>query len=128
MQLVGLVQRAFASRTLAEWSGFLGSLPTTVFNAVYGYDDVLNDPQALENEYITERSIPGVGPRRVVGQPMHFSHSPGIPGDEIPELGQHTELVMQELGFSWEEIEKLNTQTREALRQKFVALGQEPPY
>jgi crotonobetainyl-CoA:carnitine CoA-transferase CaiB-like acyl-CoA transferase len=59
---------------------------------------------------------------------MHFSATPGVPGEEIPELGQHTELVMQGLGFSWDEIEQLNAQTRDALRQKFIALGQEPPY
>jgi crotonobetainyl-CoA:carnitine CoA-transferase CaiB-like acyl-CoA transferase len=122
------LEKAFASKTTAEWIAFLDSEPEIIYNPVYGYDEVLNDPQALANEYIVEREIPHAGRHKVVGNPIHLSNNPGTPKDFIPELGQDTELVLEELGFGWDEIEQINAATREAVRQKFIALGQEPPY
>jgi crotonobetainyl-CoA:carnitine CoA-transferase CaiB-like acyl-CoA transferase len=103
--IVDLVQRAFASRPFYEWMTFFDSQPEILQSAVVDYAEVLEDPQALANEYIIDRNVEG-----------------------IPELGAHTELVMSDLGFKWEEIEALNELTRNAVRQKFIDLGLEPPY
>jgi crotonobetainyl-CoA:carnitine CoA-transferase CaiB-like acyl-CoA transferase len=126
--IVDLVQRAFASRPFYEWMTFFDSQPEILQSAVVDYAEVLEDPQALANEYIIDRNVPLAGRRKVVGQPIHFSETPGVPKEGIPELGAHTELVMSDLGFKWEEIEALNELTRNAVRQKFIDLGLEPPY
>jgi crotonobetainyl-CoA:carnitine CoA-transferase CaiB-like acyl-CoA transferase len=127
-QIHPFLETAFKSKTLNEWLAFLDSEPEIIYNRVFGYGDVLNDPQALENEYIVERDIPHAGRFKVPGNGVHLSETPGAPKNVIPELGQDTEMVLVDFGFSWEQIEKLNADTREALRQKFIALGQEPPY
>jgi crotonobetainyl-CoA:carnitine CoA-transferase CaiB-like acyl-CoA transferase len=43
----------------------------------------------------------------VVGAPWRFSETPAVIAPAAPELGQHTEEVLQELGYSWEQIEAL---------------------
>jgi crotonobetainyl-CoA:carnitine CoA-transferase CaiB-like acyl-CoA transferase len=127
-QVQPYLRTAFKSKPLNEWVAFLDTEPEIIYNVVFGYDDVLNDPQALANEYIVERDIPHAGRFKVPGTGIHMSETPGTPKNMIPELGQDTEAVLLDLGFGWDEIERLNADTREALRRKFIALGQEPPY
>ena len=122
------LRTAFKSKPLEEWVEFFESEPDIVYSRVFTYDDVLNDPQAIANGYIVERNIPHAGVRKVVGNPVTFSETPVTVADAIPELGQHTEEVMLELEFDWDEITRLNDGTRAALRQKFIDLGQEPPF
>jgi formyl-CoA transferase/CoA:oxalate CoA-transferase len=127
-QIHPFLENAFRSKTVDEWIAFLDTEPEIIYNRVFGYDDVLNDPQALENDYIVEREVPHAGRFKVPGLGIYMSETPGAVGEVIPELGQHTEEVLLELGFDWDQIEQVNNETREALRQKFIALGQEPPY
>ena len=55
-----------------------------------------------------------------MGNPVHLSDSPVSVPDSAPELGRHTEEVMPELGFDWDQSVRLNEGTRQALRQKFI--------
>lgn len=102
---------AMRKRTTAEWEEFFdANREEIMYQRVFDYSDVLNDPQAIENGYIVEREIPHVGPRRVVGHPMQFSETPAQAKPWYSELGQHTAEVMQELGFSGEEIATVEAQ------------------
>ena len=40
----------------------------------------------------------------MIGSPIRLSETPAQPGQLAPELGQHTEEVLLEIGFSWEDI------------------------
>jgi crotonobetainyl-CoA:carnitine CoA-transferase CaiB-like acyl-CoA transferase len=42
-----------------------------------------------------------------VGSLIHFSKTPASVKGTAPQCGQHTEEVLLELGYSWEDIEKL---------------------
>ena len=44
---------------------------------------------------------------RMVATPVQLSKTPVELRSGAPELGQHTEEVLLELGYSWEEIEAL---------------------
>jgi formyl-CoA transferase len=44
----------------------------------------------------------------MVGTPVLFSETPGSPAAEAPELGQHTEEVLLEFGYTWDEISDLS--------------------
>ena len=43
----------------------------------------------------------------VVGSPIRLSDTPTVPGVVAPILGEHTEEVLLEVGFGWDEIEQL---------------------
>ena len=70
--------------------------------------DLENDPQVLANDYIIDLHHEVMGPVKVLGLPIHLSKTPGSVKCEAPELGQHTEEVLMEIGgYSWEEIADL---------------------
>jgi formyl-CoA transferase len=47
---------------------------------------------------------------QVVAPPVRFSGTPAAAPAAVPELGQHTEEVLLELGYSWAEITKLGVE------------------
>ena len=69
--------------------------------------DLCSDVQVLENKYIVDFESPSFGKSKIVGFPFHFSKMPFKPRFPAPELGQHTEEVLIEAGYSWEEISQL---------------------
>jgi CoA:oxalate CoA-transferase len=94
----------FAQRTTEEWCKRLAAEGQR-FAPVRDHRAVAEDPQPYANHYLVEVEHPEWGPMRMVGSPISMSDTPTRWGVEVPELGQHTEEVLLEAGFSWEEIE-----------------------
>ena len=46
---------------------------------------------------------------RLVAAPQHFDGESTRPSGPAPELGQHTEEVLIDLGYTWEDIDRLKT-------------------
>ncbi len=114
------VARGFKSRPAAEWDAFFAANPDIVEQRVLDYRGVLDDPQAIENGYIVEKDIPHAGRYKVVGIPVQLSRTPGAPQPLFAELGEHTEVVMAELGYSDGEIAALAEETRNALANRYL--------
>ena len=119
--------RAFGRKPMKEWEAFLETEDEIIWNRVFSHDDVLQDPQAHANDYLVDMEIPGVGPTVVVGNLVRLSETPGSAKGPSAEPGQHTEEVLLELGYSWDEITALNQETEGTLRRAFAAAGLEPP-
>jgi crotonobetainyl-CoA:carnitine CoA-transferase CaiB-like acyl-CoA transferase len=63
-----------------------------------------NDPDVVANGYVTEVDYPKHGKKlKVHGSPWQFSETPPKIG-VAPELGQHNDEVLKEVGYSAEEI------------------------
>jgi crotonobetainyl-CoA:carnitine CoA-transferase CaiB-like acyl-CoA transferase len=59
-----------------------------------------------ENGYFATLDGPD-GPVDAVLNPVRFSATPARPAAVAPELGQHTEEILLELGRDWDEINRL---------------------
>jgi crotonobetainyl-CoA:carnitine CoA-transferase CaiB-like acyl-CoA transferase len=96
----------FATRTTEEWCERLAAEEQR-FAPVRGHDEVVADPQPVANNYIVDVDHPDWGATKMVGCPIAMSDTPTRWGTEVAELGQHTEEVLVEFGFTWEEIGQL---------------------
>ena len=66
-----------------------------------------NDPDVLANGYITDVAYPKFGKSaKVHGTPWQFSETPASIGI-APELGEHTDAILQRLGYSDSQIREL---------------------
>ncbi len=64
-----------------------------------------NDPDVLANGYVTEVEYPKYGKKlKVHGSPWNFSETPARIGI-APELGEHNEAVLMDIGYSAAEIQ-----------------------
>jgi len=71
----------------------------------YDLDEVLDDPQLLSRNLLEELEYPGgKKPVPVANPPLRLSETPAPAIRRAPMLGEHTEEVLNELGFSSEEI------------------------
>ncbi|GAA6159971.1 hypothetical protein NBRC116589_21450 [Ruegeria sp. HU-ET01832] len=64
---------------------------------------LFDDPQVLHNEVVEVVDQQGLGPVRQACGAAKFSNHVPRPITQAPALGEHTEAVLQELGFSMAE-------------------------
>jgi crotonobetainyl-CoA:carnitine CoA-transferase CaiB-like acyl-CoA transferase len=105
-ELCRIVDEVFPTRTTAEWCERLAAEHQR-FAPVRDHRQVAADDDAVTNGYLMEVDHPEWGPMRVVGSPVRLSATPTRPGVVAPELGEHTEEVLLEAGFTWDEIAQL---------------------
>ena len=105
-QLYPLLDDKFLAKTTAEWIAVLES-HDMICAPVQDYEALISDPQALANEYVLTVDHPTNGPTQVVGFPWKFSETPAQVAPAAPELGQHTEEILLDIGYTWEQIAAL---------------------
>ena len=71
------------------------------------YSRLASDPQVIANEYIVEVEHPTFGRIRVPANPIRFSDADTEIAAAAPALGEHTEVILQSLGYLTAEIEDL---------------------
>jgi len=103
--MVAILQEVFAKKELSEWVEILGKTDM-VWAPVQTLQEAHNDPQVIENEFVASYEHPG-GRRKTVGFPIKLSGVSHQSNHRAPELGQHTEEILLQLGYSWEEIQHL---------------------
>jgi crotonobetainyl-CoA:carnitine CoA-transferase CaiB-like acyl-CoA transferase len=77
-----------------------------LFCSVQNIMEVITDPQALANDFIVPFEHPLQGKVKIPGYPVDFSASSAGTKSVAPKLGQHTDAIMNELGFSSKDIER----------------------
>jgi crotonobetainyl-CoA:carnitine CoA-transferase CaiB-like acyl-CoA transferase len=95
----------FAQRDLAEWCPIL-ERAQGVWTPICTPAELHADEQAHANGYLADVPMANGTTLRMVTSPVQFDGRPGVP-TRAPELGEHTEEVLLELGLSWDEITDL---------------------
>lgn len=104
--LTAILEALFTSQPADYW---LEKLKTTGIPAgpINSVAETVAHPQHLARGFITELEHPAVGPVKTVGNPIRLSETPVSYRLPPPTLGQHTDEVLTELGYSAETVANL---------------------
>ncbi|MSQ25894.1 MAG: CoA transferase [Dehalococcoidia bacterium] len=105
-ELVRIMDGSFKEKPRDVWVGLLRKAGIVV-GPVQEFAELWTDPQCVANGYLAELEHPTRGTLREVGVPVTLGATPGRPRHVAPEFGQHTEEVLLEHGYTWEQIAAL---------------------
>ncbi len=74
---------------------------------VYSMREAIADPHVKASGIFTNTEFPGIGPAPVAATPVKLHTTPGEVRRRPPTLGEHSEEVLRELGYSNDEIKAL---------------------
>jgi crotonobetainyl-CoA:carnitine CoA-transferase CaiB-like acyl-CoA transferase len=100
-----LAQR-FAERSTAAWGTALDAADVP-WGAIADVATALASPEAAALEAVVDVEHPVLGAVRQVGSPLRFADTPGSIRAAPPLLGEHTDEVLAEIGYTPAEIEVL---------------------
>lgn len=105
-QLVEILDSVFITRPRGEWARRLDA-EGVLWGPVHSVEEACHDPQAEDNGYFVEAPHPDLGTVRQVAIPFRLEGEPFRPYAPAPEFGQHTEEVLLEVGYTWDDLGRL---------------------
>ncbi len=102
-ELNGAISAHTRARSTAEWVEHLNAAGVPS-GPVYSLDQTFADPQVKHIGMAATVDHPSRGPIDLVGQPERFHRPPWQLRSATPEMGQHTDAILADLGYSESDI------------------------
>lgn len=102
----GELTQAFEEKTLAEWLKLLAGKDTCT-TPVLNFDEAMFADQTLSNDMVLTVDDPEVGCYKQMGFPIKMTKTPAGLKKRAPKLGENTAEILNEYGYSEEEIKKI---------------------
>jgi len=104
--VIARIDRIFLERDLADWAQRL-TAQDCVWAPMQTPAEVVGDVQVAANDYLVPGTHPEHGAYHTIASPVQLGGQTVGTSRCAPELGQDTEAVLLELGYSWEDIARL---------------------
>jgi formyl-CoA transferase len=101
--LIPIIEALTAVRTVGEWMDLLGAAGVPC-GRIRNVAEVCTNPQLVERGKVVERPHPTAGAVKMIGQPIELSETPARIETAPPLLGEQTDAVLREAGYSETEI------------------------
>ena len=107
-EIAAMVNDRMRTDTQENWLARLNAAGVPC-GKVLSLEEVLSDPQMRDQEMILDVPHDGFGTVRMTGFPMKFSTTPCKVRHPAPRLGEHTDEILAEAGFSSADIDRLKS-------------------
>lgn len=105
-EIVAVLDQTFATRSLAEWREVLDAAGLT-YGVAQTLEECAQDPQLLANRVFVPIDDGSDDPHLTVDSPVRLDQEQKVRPGPAPDLGEHTESVLRDLGFDAAGIEEL---------------------
>jgi len=105
-ELGPILDEAFSKKTRAEWAQIFREAKMRC-DPCLTFEELCAHPQIEANEMIYTTNHPVRGEIKMLGNPIKLKKTPGNPQGPSPLLGEHTEKILLELGYTPESIAEL---------------------
>jgi formyl-CoA transferase len=106
-QLTAILDEVFAAQPMAHWYEAFNGVHIT-FGPVRGPQEVIDDPQLRPNGIVVPLEGAGGKLTSTISSPIQVHGVAKAPARRAPDIGEHNDEILQQLGFSAAEIEGLH--------------------
>jgi len=105
-EAVALIEQRIGEEPRDHWAALFDANDFPWAPAADGLE-ISEDPQASANGYVRLMEHKIAGEFKILGVPFQLEQAPTTNYSSAPELGEHTELVLEELGYDWDAITRM---------------------
>ena len=105
-ELAALLEETFSTEDTEHWLELLDGAGV-VAGPIYNMEQVYRDPQVLAREMLVDTEDPELGTIHNIGVPVKLSATPGSIRRRAPALGEHSDEILLEHGFTQGEVDEL---------------------
>src|ERR1700693_2903456 len=106
-QLTAILDEVFGAQPMAHWYEVFNAAHVT-FGAVRGPQEVIEDPQLRLNDIVVPLEGAGGKLTSTISSPIQVHGVTKAAAKRAPEIGEHNDEVLKQIGFSVNEIDSLH--------------------
>ncbi len=105
-ELAALLEETFRQNTTQHWVDVLGAAGVPC-GPIYDMEQVYSDPHVRARDMLVELEDPDLGILKNIGIPVKLSLTPGSIRRRAPSMGEHTEEILLQAGYTAEDVARL---------------------